>query len=111
MDRILNLATYYLLPLVELSESSFGDEEELAAGKSITTNSNFVNCYLTNENYIAVEIEKLNLVPEEILKSSYFFTDFQQNDTTILLFRVTGSYRKELWCQNSLKLLCFLGIS
>ena len=91
MDRILNLATYYVLPLVELSENSFGDAEE-----TITTDSNFINCYLTRENHIAVKVESSDRVPISIFSSPYYFTDFDTSEGYFIIFRVSTSYKEDL---------------
>ena len=87
MDRILNLATYYILPLVELSENSFGDE-----GDTITTDSNFINCYVTDQNYVAVKVQSLHPLSTKLYNSPYYFTDFDTEDGSFIIFRVSKSY-------------------
>ena len=91
MDRILNLATYYVLPLVELSENSFGDE-----GDTITTDSNFINCFVTSQNHVAVKVESLDRTPSSLFKSPYYFTDFDTDEGSFLVFRVAKSYVEDV---------------
>ena len=91
MDRILNLATYYVLPLVELSENSFGDE-----GDTITTDSNFINCFVTEQNHVAVKVESLEALPSKLYKSPYYFTDFDTEDGAYIIFRVAKSYIEDV---------------
>jgi hypothetical protein len=83
----LNLAIYYLLPLVELSKSSFGDNRGV-----IDENSNFINCYLSTENFIVVKVKDIKKVPQATMESAYYLSDIDN----LIIFRVTGSYVSDI---------------
>jgi hypothetical protein len=104
MIRTINLATYYLLPLIELSKSSFGDAGSINLKTKelvITDKSNFINCYLSTENYIVVMVKHLNRVPDESLSTHNYFSDIEVEDAihgkvTLILYRVDKSYLVDL---------------
>lgn len=90
-----NLATYMVLPLIELTKNSFGEN-----------GSNFIDCYITEEGYIAVKVELWNEVLVTAVNNIYYFTDFDISDLNpetgeyeshhMILYRVTGNHVKDL---------------
>jgi hypothetical protein len=96
-ERVPNMAAYLLLPLVELSKSSFGDMEEFAKTGVLTNDSNFVDCFLTNDNTIMVIVQSMDRVPAEILMDDFYFTDFTTTtNQTAIVFRTSPKFVQDL---------------
>lgn len=81
-----NLATYLMLPLVELTKNSFGEN-----------GSNFVNAFVTTEGYLAVEVKSWEETPVSAANIIYYFTNFElDNGNHMILYRVTGNLMKDV---------------
>lgn len=88
-------ATYMVLPIIELTKNSFGED-----------GSNFIDCYVTEEGYIAVKVETWNEVLVTAVNNIYYFTDFEFSTTDeatgevvnqhMILYRVTGNHTKDI---------------
>lgn len=82
--KIENLANYFILPLIELGKSKFGD-------------NNLVNCYISTDNRVICEVEDKDKIFPIIRRVPYYEADITTSDgRTFFIYKVTGALEKDI---------------
>jgi hypothetical protein len=77
-----NLSTYFMLPLLKLNSSMFGED-------------NLINTYVTKAQQVVVEIKNKDVVAWKYWEHQNYAVDFDLEDKTTIVFNIPAVYTND----------------
>lgn len=81
-STVMNAAMYYMLPMLQLNESSFGV-------------GNFINCYVDKNGYLVVDVKGTG-ASSNILNHPHYVTDFNMGDILRVVYAIPDEFLSDI---------------